>query len=226
MSGSSDRPVHRVAIHPLDALMDSLIQRASARWEALAFALWTRAAIHAAFAVWLLTVRPDWGRIFEVGAFYGFADGGVALFIVSLIVPVAPRGSPRFLAAMTFVDAMGRLGTGAALLALPGIPDFFVTLGMLFGVVGVCAAAIGLVVMGAWLVRRLRSGRGWSLTQDELFDPVAGAALIAFVTGYILFLAPPTTSRALQTMGAMVCGALTVMFVVAGIGAARAERAL
>jgi hypothetical protein len=98
-------------------------------------------------------------------------------------------------------------------------------MGLLFGIIGVAVAAVGLVVMIAWLMRRVRAGHSWSITQDELFDPLAVAALIAFVVGYTLFMAPPTTVGALRAMGAGVCGALTLVFVVAAFGARRLRTA-
>jgi hypothetical protein len=195
--------------------------RPGARTRVLAVVLLLRGAIHAAFAAWLIVGRPEWTRIFEIGALCGLADGSLGLLTVSLIVPVAPAGSPRFLAAMTFVDAMGRLATSVALLAFPGIPYFFVTLGPLFGLVGVCTAAVGLVAMTVWTVARVRAGRTWRIDDDELFDPLAFAGVVSLVVGYFLFLDPPATAGALQAMGAGVGGTLAAAFLMAAAGAAR-----
>jgi hypothetical protein len=212
------------ATHPIGAahVPDD---RPRTHMRALAAVLLLRGAVHAAFAAWLLVSRPDWARIFEIGALCGLVDGSLGVATVSLIVPVAPSGSPRFLAAMTFVDAMGRLGTSAALLAFPGIPFFFVTLGPLFGLIGLCSAAVGLVAMSMWMITRVRARRTWSASDDELFDPLAIAAAASMVVGYLLFVDPPATAPALRIMGAGVCGALTVVFIFASIGAAGHRRA-
>ena len=197
-----------------------------ARARRLAATLLLRGVVHAGFAIWLLAGRPEWTRIFQVGAYCGLADGTLGVLTVSLLLPVAPAGSPRFLAAMTFVDAMGRLGSSVALLALPGIPFFFITLGPFFGLVGACAAGVGLVAMTAWVVRRIQAGRSWSSADDELFDPLAVAAIASLIVGFVLLVNPPATAAALRVLGASVCVTLTAVFTVAAIGAARHRRGL
>ena len=198
------------------------VGQAATRNRALAGTLLLRGGVHGVFAVWLITRHVGWADIFEAGSLYALVDGTLGLVAGALfasLASLASRGSPRFLATMTFADAVGRLALGFALRAFPGIPSFPVTAASLFGAVGVSAAGLGVIAMTVWFIARVRAGRRWSIRSDELFDPLAVAALISFVVGYTLLVDPPATANTLRIVAAGVSGALTLVFVVASLGA-------
>lgn len=192
--------------------------------RALATILMLRAAVHGAFAAWLLTRQPGWTPIFETGAIFGLVDGALGLLAVPLILPLTSRGSPHLLATVTFVDACARIATGIALRVLPGIPLFAVAFVSLAGIIGACTAALGIVVAVMWAVARRRQ-RTHVLAWDELFDPLAAAAVVSFFAGFILFVNPPTTPPGLRTFAVVVTSALALVFAVASLGALRFGRA-
>jgi hypothetical protein len=188
-------------------------------WYALGAALLFRAADHGIFAIWVVTSRPEWARLFDVGALYGFVDGTIALITVVLLVRSMPSGAPRLLSAMTFADGVGRLATSAALVAFPGISTGLITTVSLFGAVGAAVGALGVIAMTVWLIARLRAGRSWRVASDALFDPLAVAALVSFIVAYTLFANPPATSDGLRTVAVGVSGVLAGVFFIASWGA-------
>jgi len=203
-----------IAEQPVSAATTDGVQR-----PLLAVALFLHAVVHASFAAWIVLRQPGWTHVFHTGTNYAFADGSLGLIVFALVLPFATRGSPRLLATLTLVDAIGRLAVGFTLREFPGLPIFPVTFVSFFGVVGGCAAALGLIAMTAWAIARARAGRTWSADSDALFDPLAAVAIVSFVIGYVLFVDPPATGAALRILAACGSGALAVVFSVASIGA-------
>jgi hypothetical protein len=191
-------------------------------WYALGAALFIRGADHGIFAIWVVTSRPEWTRLFDVGALYGFVDGTIALITVALLARSVSSGAPRLLGAMTFADGVGRLATSAALIAFPGISTGLITTLSLFGAVGAAVGGLGVLAMTVWLIARVRAGRSWRVATDALFDPLAAAALVSFIVAYTLFATPPATSDALRTMAVSVSGILAGVFLIASWGAVHA----
>ena len=190
----------------------------------LAIALFSRACVNAAFAVWLLWRVPSWSGVFRGGAYYGIVDGAFGLLTVALLAKHAPGRAPPLLRSLTFADSTLRLAAGAALLALPGIADLPMTLVWLFGILGVSAAAVGILAMLGWVVARVsdrHAGRRWGAGTHELFDPLAAGGLIALAAAAGAFvLGPPTTAAMLRLAAAAITGALAVVFCVSSFGAA------
>jgi hypothetical protein len=187
--------------------------------RALAAMLLLRGGVHALFAVWLLTSQPDWVDIFRIGSSYALVDGVLGLAAAALVAPLARSGAPRLLGTMTLLDALGRLALGIALRMLPGLAALPMTVVPLFGAVGLSAASLGLIAMTAWVVARVRGGHSWSIDADELFDPLAAAALISFVIGATLFVSPPSSATALRVLATSASAGLTIVFLVASVGA-------
>jgi len=73
--------------------------------------------------------------------------------------------------------------------------------------------------MTVWMILRVRARKEWSRASDALFDPLAAAALLSFVMGYILFIDPPTTSAALSRLGVGATSVMAAAFLVASMGA-------
>jgi hypothetical protein len=195
------------------------MDRREIRIAILAAALALRGCVNGAFGAWLILGRPGWTNVFQAGAIYAIADGVVGLITVVLIVSLTPGGLLRLLAAMTCVDAIGRLAAGIALRAFPGIPHVPMTIVPFFAALGAGVAGLGMIGMMAWLVARTRGRRTWSRSADTLFDPLAAAALVSFVVGFVLFANPPATADVLRTVAASATGALALVFLTASLGA-------
>jgi hypothetical protein len=189
------------------------------RITALAATLAVRGCLNAAFGGWLLARRPTWTGVFDVGSIYAIADGALGLLSVVMIVSLTPRGLLRFLAAVTCVDAIGRLIAGIAVRAFPGIPHVPMVVVPFFAAIGAGVAGLGLIGITEWLVARMRGRRDWSTEADALFDPLAAAALVSFAVGFVLFANPPGTVEMLRAVAASASGALAVVFLVASVGA-------
>jgi hypothetical protein len=195
------------------------MDRREIRIAILAAALALRGCVNGAFGAWLLLRRPGWTNVFQTGSIYAIADGIVGLITVVLIVSLTPTGLLRFLAAMTCVDAIGRIAAGIALRVYPGIPHVPMTIVPFFAALGAGVAGLGMIAMLAWLVARMRGWRTWSRSADTLFDPLAAASLVSFVLGVVLFSNPPATADTLRTVAASSSGALAVVFLIASLGA-------
>jgi len=185
----------------------------------LALALLARGVVNGAFALWLLARPSEWDDVFRVGSTYAVLDGGLGLVAALLIDVYATTDAARLLGGITFADSIARAAGGVLLRVLPGVSGFPVATVSLFGVIGVGAATLGIGALTLWLVTRTRSGHGWSKHPDALWDPLAVAALISFVVGYILFLNPPVTASALRNVAGGATGALSLIFLFAFSGA-------
>jgi hypothetical protein len=199
-----------------------------AGWPArvIATTLLTRSAIHAVFALCLAVRRPGWTEVFETAAPVALIDGSVALVSAVVLASFPIAGAPRFLSAITFADGSGRLATGIALRAFPGLPGFFVTVVALFAVVGVCITALGVVAAIGWFGARRRAGRSWPTTAEELFDPLVAAAMLSFILGCFLIANPPVTAEALRRLASGAAVVLSLAFGVAGFGAMSTAKGL
>jgi hypothetical protein len=162
--------------------------------------------------------------MFEVGSMYAITDGIVGLITVVLIVSLTPGGLLRFLAAITCVDAIGRLAAGIALRAFPGLPHVPMTIVPFFAALGAAVAGLGIIGIAAWLVARARGRRSWSKDSDVLFDPLAAAALVSFGVGLVLFTDPPATVDMLRVVATSASGALALVFLTASFGAIALRR--
>lgn len=185
----------------------------------LAGALAARGCVNAAFGGWLMAYRPGWADIFQTGSIYAIVDGVAGLITVVLIMSLAPRGLLRFLAAVTCVDAIGRIAIGVALRVLPGLPHVPMTIVPFFAALGAGIAGLGLIGITEWLVVRARGRRDWSTDAELLFDPLAAAALVSFLIGFLLFTNPPATVGTLRVVAATGSGALALVFLTASLGA-------
>lgn len=182
-----------------------------------------RGCMNAAFAVWLIRRASDWVGIFEAGAVYALADGALGFLMAALLVRHRPITAPPALASLVFADAITRVGVGAAIGLLPGIPQLPITVVLFFGALGSWAASAGVIAMIAWLVahHRERAGRPRSST-DALFGPLAAAGLIALgLALYAFIVGPPATFEELRTAAGTAAGALTIVFLVASVSVAR-----
>lgn len=200
------------------------MNRREIRITILAVMLAVRGLVNGVFGAWLIARRPGWVDVFDAGSLYGIADGTLGLITVVLIVSLTPRGLLRFLAAITCVDAIGRLGAGLALRLFPGIPHLPVTVVPFFAAIGAGVAGLGLIGITEWLVARMRDRRDWQPTADALFDPLAAAALVSFAVGFVLFADPPATVAALRTLAASASGALALVLLAASVGAVANRR--
>jgi len=172
----------------------------------------------------LFTRAPVWLDIFSVGANYALVDGLLGLLTVVLLARQKLIGTPPPLVSMMLADAVLRCGAGIAILALPGIPYFPITLVLFYGVLGVWAASAGVIAMIAWFVAHERSKEaslGSPSRTHALFDPLEAAGLIALMlAGYAFLVGPPATAETLHIAAGVACGALAVVFLVAAFGAA------
>jgi len=182
-----------------------------------------RACVNGLFAAWLFARAPVWIDIFWVGASYALADGALGVMTAVLVVRHRPTSVPPQLISMLLADAVLRLGAGAAIHVLPGVPYFPITLVLFYGALGTWAASAGVIAMAAWFVTHQHEkgmGRPRSWTH-ALFDPFAGAGLIAFTLAvYAFAVGPPATAEALRTAAGAGSGALALVFLVAAFGAA------
>lgn len=178
-----------------------------------------RGCLNAAFGVWLLAGHPSWTRVFEAGSLYAIADGALGLIAVGSIVLLTPSGLLRVLAAITAVDAIGRIGIGIVVLALPGLPHLPMAVVPFFAAIGAAVAGLGAIGLTAWVVARARTRRDWSMNAEALFDPLAGAALVSLIIGFLLFTNPPATLETLRTVAAAATGILALVFLTASLGA-------
>jgi hypothetical protein len=195
------------------------MNRRGIRIAILAAMLAVRGCVNAAFGAWIFARRPGWTDVFQAGSIYAITDGIVGLITVVLIVSLTPGGLLRFLAAITCVDAIGRLTAGIALRAFPGMPHVPMTIVPFFAALGAAVAGLGMIGMTAWLVARARGRGSWSKDSDVLFDPLAAAALVSFGVGLVLFTDPPTTVATLRVVASAASGALTLVFLAASFGA-------
>lgn len=196
----------------------------STRAFALAVVLLLRACVNTAFAVWLFTRAPVWLDIFSAGAVYALADGMLGVISVVLLVRQRVFAAPPQLPAIILTDAILRCGAGVASLALPGIPDFPITLVLIYGVLGTWAASAGVIATMAWLVahkHKQNSERRSASAAHVLFDPLEVAGLLALLlAGYAFVVGPPATAGTLRTTAGAATGALGVVFLIAAVGAA------
>lgn len=193
--------------------------RVPTRVRVLAAALLARGVVNGAFALWLVARPSEWDDVFRVGSTYAVLDGGFGLLAAILIDAYATTDSARFLGGITFADSIARVTVGILLRVLPGVSGFPVATVSLFGAIGVGAATLGIGALGLWLITRARAGHGWSKHPDALWDPIAVAALVSFVGGYVLFLNPPITASALRGIASGASGALSLIFLIAFAGA-------
>ena len=200
------------------------MSRREIRIAILAAMLAVRGLTNAVFGAWLVARRPGWADVFDIGSLYGIADGTLGLITVVLIVSLTPRGLLRFLAAITCVDAIGRLSAGLVVRALPGIPHVPMAVVPFFAAIGAGVAGLGLIGLTEWVFARIRDGRDWQLNADALFDPLAAAALVSFAVGFVLFANPPATVAALRTLAASASGALALVLLAASVGAVTNRR--
>jgi hypothetical protein len=200
------------------------MNRRGVRIAILAAMLALRGCVNAALGAWIFARRPGWTDMFEVGSMYAITDGIVGLITVVLIVSLTPGGLLRFLAAITCVDAIGRLAAGIALRAFPGLPHVPMTIVPFFAALGAAVAGLGIIGIAAWLVARARGRRSWSKDSDVLFDPLAAAALVSFGVGLVLFTDPPATVDMLRVVATSASGALALVFLTASFGAIALRR--
>jgi hypothetical protein len=195
-----------------------------AEW-ALAVTLGLRAAVNAAFAVWLVTHHLGWIDIFRAGASYAIADGMLGLLTVVLLVPHVPHGAPRLVRATTFADALLRLAAGFALRAFPGLPDFPISAVLFFGVAGVAAGCLGVIALTTSLVGRRHDAtesRAERRSEHELFDPFALIGVFALaLAGYAFVVGPPATSGDLRVLAVSWSAGLAIAFLAATLGAGK-----
>ena len=197
--------------------------------RALSAALVARAALHAAFAIWLIGIRPRWAAVFDTGAWFGFADGTVGIFVAAILVGQTPRlfdalptraqWSLRYVvAAATLADAVGRLLVSGALRAMPGLVQLPMLLVPLFAATAVSIALLGAVMASAWvIVRRGSSGTARGVVH-ALFDPLAESAIVAFGASAVLLVGPPATSASLRSLAVAVSATFATLFAVAALG--------
>jgi len=200
------------------------MSRRAIRVAILAAMLALRGCLNAALGVWLIIHRPSWTGVFDVGSIYAIVDGALGLITVVLIVSLTPRGLLRFLAAVTCVDAIGRIGAGIVFRAFPGLPHVPMTIVPFFAALGAGVAGLGMIGITAWLVARMRGGRDWSKDAELLFDPLGAAALVSLVFGSLLFANPPATVGTLRVVAATGSGALALVFLTASLGAVANRR--
>jgi predicted permease len=181
--------------------------------------LGARGCINAAFGAWLLLRQPAWASVFERGSQYAIADGVLGFLAVGLIVSLTPSGLLRLLAAMTCVDAIGRISAGIIVLTLPGLPDLPIAVVPFFAALGAAISGLGAIGLISWLIARARTHRDWSRNAEALFDPLAAAAVISFVIGFVLFTNPPATLEAMRALAALAAGTLALVFLTASLGA-------
>lgn len=193
---------------------------------ALDTTLLARAFVHAAFMAWLLSAAPGWSDIFWIGSAFGLVDGTLGL-LTGFLVTRTPVAAPPKLVAMVVADALMRIIAGLAIRMFPGIVDIPIVLVLFFAALGTWAAIAGAAALGGLLLAHTRhhqsAGGPTASRVHALFDPLAGAGLVALgLAAYAFAAGPPATALELRTTATVTCGALTAIFVIA---AARATRA-
>jgi hypothetical protein len=189
---------------------------------ALTVTLALRACANAAFAWWLVTRVPGWTKIFEAAAVYAFVEGGLAVLMAMQIARHAPLGGSPLLLWITVSDAILLLGAAIVLRVFPGVSGFPITMTLFYAVVGLWAATLGAVAIGVSVIRIERdrhASRTRRLRDHELFDPIAGAGLVAAGFAIYAFVSgPPTDGPSLLRVSTLGASILAAVFVVASIG--------
>jgi hypothetical protein len=188
--------------------------------------LLARAFVHGAFLVWLLTTLPGWYDIFWFGSAFGLVDGSLGV-LTAFLVTRAPVSAPSKLDALVLADALMRIATGIAIRLFPGIVDIPIVLVLFFGALGTWAAIAGVATIGVLLVshgRHHRAGNAAARTRvHALFDPLAGAGLVALsLAAYAFAAGPPATPVELRATAAIASAVLTIIFTITAASATRA----
>jgi len=128
----------------------------------------------------------SWDGYFEIVARYLLVDGVIAAFLGMFFLRESVstrREREMVLGVVMFVDAGGRILTGAALFYWPGLSSFPVTAAVFIAIMAVCTAAGGIVE--AWLTAREEIARHGRTREAPQFmaGPVALAALVSTAFG-------------------------------------------
>lgn len=193
----------------------------------IAGALLLRACINGAFVGWLLAYSPGWTDVFQGGAVYAIADGVIGLLLFLQLGWFAPIGAPPALVAVILIDALLRLGGGAAILAFPGIPETPITVVLFYGILGAWAASVGTItiVVSVAAHRHGRPGVRPFSTLHAMFDPLSWEAIIALLLAvYALAVGPPAIADELRVAGAVAAGSFALVLLIAAWGVARPHR--
>lgn len=192
---------------------------------ALDATLLARAFVHAAFMFWLLRDVPGWTDIFWLGSAFGLIDGCLGVF-AGVLMTRSPVSAPPRLVAMVLTDGLMRVSAGLAIRLFPGVIDIPIVLVLFFGALGTWAAIAAAAALGALFVSHAHHHPGAGAggrPVHALFDPLAGAGLVALGLAAFAFVAgPPATAAKLRSTAAIVCGAMTIIFIVATASTTRA----
>jgi hypothetical protein len=221
-SDSVDVPWEDARMRPAS---NAATEAESVRARALTFGvtLMLRACASGVFAWWLWAHAPSWEPLFHATAIYAIVDGAFGMLSAAFFRSGPQADAPPQLRAITLCDAIIRVAVGITLWTLPGVVDLPMTAVPLFGAIGVCATALGVVAMVAWAVshhRRARPGERvrW-LSYEVLFDPIAVIASLAIIAGMALAAHPPTREAPLRTIGMWGGLVLAIAFAAGAIGA-------
>lgn len=192
------------------------------RLPALSVTLALRACVNAAFAYWLVSHTPGWTRIFDAAATYALVDGGLAVLMAMQIARHAPAGGSPLLLWIAVSDAILLLGAGLMIRVFPGVSGFPITMTLFYAVVGLWAATLGAVAIGVSFFRiehDRHESRSRRLRDHELFDPIAGAGVVAVGFAIYAFVSgPPTDGPSLLRVSTMGASILAGVFLLGSIG--------
>jgi hypothetical protein len=192
------------------------------RISGLAVTLACRACVNAAFAWWLWTRAPGWTDIFGAASVYVLIDGALAL-VMAFQLAVHPRARSSFLLSITVADAVLLIAAGIALRVFPGLSGFPVTIVLLYAAVGVWGASLGGLAVTVAVIsveHDIHADHARRLRDHALFDPLAGAGLIAVAFAvYAFVVGPPVDAPSLRRVAELGCALLAAMFLGGSIGA-------
>ena len=161
-----------------------------------------RAIVGAWFAIRIGRGADSWLSSVDSFAAYLRLDGITAIIGAILLLVESRRTDARragHLAVVLLVDGIGRLVSGFAAQAWPGLLEFPVTLVMFFGVMAVCTGAVG-IAEGALVVEEeiARHGHRHEGPQFQAGPVGAGSALsLAFGIAAMIFVGDPSLMRKL-----------------------------
>ena len=171
------------------------------------------------FGVRILELAPSsWAAIFNLLGDYLLIDGALALVVSALFVregTVTDGSRERNLGIVLLVDGLGRIASGVAVHAWPGLPDFPVTAVAFLAVMAVCTAAVGLTEAAIVLREEAaRHGRRHSPAQLPAV-PVGAAAIVSIVFGVGAVLAVGSPRLLHLLLAGFIFSAGAIMFIMA-----------
>ena len=188
-------------------------------FRGLAVTLLARAGASVALSVYLLLHRSGWSEVFRAGAWYALIDGALAMCAAILLGGPLRHRTSQMLLAMTFTDAVLRVGAGIVILLVPAIAELPMTLVPMFAGIGAVAWVLGATAVILWTVEHHRHRLRHLHGAQALFDPIPIVGVLSIAVGTMLVFDPPTSAAELREVLAMGGMVFAVSLVVSAVGA-------